>query len=270
MSSGRKIYDGSVLRRSDGDTKWGNSLNSKIKANELITSKRARRNRQSLEDLSDSHEESGAERYLLTYADLITLLLGLFIILYAISNVDNSKYEVMMEHVGEYFGNENFTTPELKAKMLNMSDDTFTLKSTLESFIEEYNYSNNIRLIENERGITISIMDNILFQSGEADLSQASRPILGKMAQLLKTLPNDIRIEGHTDNIPISTPEFPSNWHLSIARATNTAYYLMNGLGLKQERVSVVGNSEFQPLAENDSDESRSLNRRVDIVILNK
>lgn len=184
--------------------------------------------------------------------------------------MDNSKYEVMMEHVGEYFGNENFATPELKAKMLNMSDDTFILKSTLESFIEEYNYSNNIRLIENERGITISIMDNILFQSGQAKLSEASRPILGKMAQLLKTLPNDIRIEGHTDNVPISTPEFPSNWHLSIARATNTAYFLMNDLGLKQERVSVVGNSEFQPLAENDSDGSRALNRRVDIVILNK
>jgi chemotaxis protein MotB len=90
------------------------------------------------------------------------------------------------------------------------------------------------------------------------------------MTQLLKTLPNDIRIEGHTDNIPISTEEYPSNWHLSIARATNTAYYLMNNLGLNQERVSVVGNSEFKPIAENDSPETRALNRRVDIVILNK
>jgi chemotaxis protein MotB len=69
--------------------------------------------------------------------------------------------------------------------------------------------------------------------------------------------------------VPINTPEFPSNWHLSIARATNTAYFLMNDLGLKQERVSVVGNSEYKPLAENDRAESRALNRRVDIVILN-
>ena len=176
----------------------------------------------------------------------------------------------MMENVGEFFGNEYFADPEYKSEYLDLSDNKFTLKSSLQNFIEEYDYSNNIRLIENERGITISIMDNILFESGQANLSESSRPILGKMAQLLKTLPNDIRIEGHTDNVPISTKDFPSNWHLSIARATNTAYYLMNNLGLNQERVSVVGNSEFKPIADNNSLQSRSLNRRVDIVILNK
>ncbi len=174
-----------------------------------------------------------------------------------------------MQNVGEYFGNEYFANPEFKSDFLDLSDNKFTLKNSLQNFIDEYNVANNIRLIENERGITISIMDNILFASGMAELSEQSKPILNKMAQLLKTLPNDIRIEGHTDNVPINTPEFPSNWHLSIARATNTAYFLMNDLGLKQERVSVVGNSEFKPLAENDRAESRALNRRVDIVILN-
>ena len=270
MSLRRKTYDGSVLRRSDGNPKWGNSLNSQIKINELITPKRARHNRQILdEDSLENSEESNAERYLLTYADLITLLLGLFIILYAISNVDASKYESMMQNVGEYFGNETFANSEFKTDFLDLSDNKFSLKSSLQNFIDEYNVSNNIRLIENERGITISIMDNILFASGMAELSEQSKPILNKMALLLKTLPNDIRIEGHTDNVPINTPDFPSNWHLSIARATNTAYFLMNDLGLNQERVSVVGNSEFKPLAENDGAESRALNRRVDIVILN-
>lgn len=176
----------------------------------------------------------------------------------------------MMQNVGGYFGNENFADPALKSELLDLSDNKFDLKNTLQQYIEEYDFSNNIRLTENERGITISIMDNILFESGKAELSESSKPILQKMTQLLKTLPNDIRIEGHTDNVPIRTEEFPSNWHLSIARATNTAYYLMNTLGLNQERVSVVGNSEFKPIAENDSPESRALNRRVDIVILNK
>jgi chemotaxis protein MotB len=271
MSLRRKIYDGSVLRRSDGNTKRGNTLNSQIQINELIATKRTRHHRQSIDDDSyEHHEESNAERYLLTYADLITLLLGLFIILYAVSNVDASKYENMMQDIGEYFGNEHFADPEYKSSYLDMSDNRFTLKSSLQKMIEEYNYSNNIRLIENERGITISIMDNILFESGKAQLSEYSKPVLNKMAQLLKTLPNDIRIEGHTDNVPISTEEFPSNWHLSIARATNTGYFLMNDLGLSQERVSVVGNSEFKPLDDNNSVESRALNRRVDIVILNK
>ena len=184
--------------------------------------------------------------------------------------MDVTKYETMMANIGEYFGNETFANPEFKSEYLDISDNKFTLKSSLQKYIEEYDYSNKIRLLENERGIIISIMDNILFQSGQADLSENSKPILTKMTQLLKTLPNDIRIEGHTDDIPIATAEFPSNWHLSIARATNTAYYLMNNLGLSQERVSVVGNSEFKPLAANDSDDSRALNRRVDIVILNK
>ncbi|MCP5064792.1 MAG: OmpA family protein, partial [Ignavibacteriae bacterium] len=83
-------------------------------------------------------------------------------------------------------------------------------------------------------------------------------------------LPNDIRVEGHTDNVPISTVEFPSNWHLSIARATNTAYYLMKDQGLNQEKVSIVGNAEFKPVTRESSPEMKSLNRRVDIVILNK
>ena len=270
MSLRRKIYDGSSLRRSNGNPEWGDSLNSQNKINEFIAPKRARFSRQGLDDIDNQHDEENAERYLLTYADLITLLLGLFIILYAVSNVDATKYEDMMQNMGEYFGNENFANAEFKSTMLDISDNKYTLKSSLENFIDEYDYSNNIRLIENERGITISIMDNILFESGRALLSEESKPILQKMTQIIKTLPNDIRIEGHTDNIPISTADFPSNWHLSMARATNTAYYLMNDLGLIQERVSVVGNSEFKPIAENDSPETRALNRRVDIVILNK
>lgn len=175
-----------------------------------------------------------------------------------------------MENMGSYFGNEYFADPEFKSDYLDLSDGKENLKTSIQNFIDEYEYSNNIKIVENERGIVISILDNILFESGRAELSDASKPILNKMAQLLKTLPNDIRIEGHTDNIPIETNEFPSNWHLSMERATNTAYYLMHEQGLIQERVSVVGNSEFKPVAENDTPENRALNRRVDIVILNK
>jgi len=201
---------------------------------------------------------------------LITLLLGLFIILYAISNVDVSKYENMMQNIGEYFGNQNFAKPEMKSDYLDLSDGKETLKTSIQNFIDEFSLSNNIRMMENKRGIVISILDNILFPSGNADLSDASKPILDKMAQLIKALPNDIRVEGHTDNVPIDTEEFPSNWHLSIARATNTAYYLMHYDGLKPERVSVVGFSEYKPIASNNTPQSRALNRRVDIVILNK
>ncbi len=184
--------------------------------------------------------------------------------------MDVAKYESVMNKMGDYFGNENFANQEFTTDNIDLSDGRETLKGSVEKFIDEYGYSNNIKVIENERGVVISIMENVLFESGNAELSDLSHPILRKMVQLLKTIPNDIRIEGHTDNIPIETAEFPSNWHLSIERATNAAYYLMKDQGLNQERVSVVGNSEFKPIAPNDTPESRALNRRVDIVILNK
>ncbi|MDX1701355.1 MAG: flagellar motor protein MotB, partial [Melioribacteraceae bacterium] len=131
-----------------------------------MTSKRTRVSRNSLEE--DENEGANAERYLLTYADLITLLLGLFIILYAVSNIDAGKYEKMMENLGEFFGNELLTEAGLESNIINLSDENLSLKSSILKFIDEYDYSNNIRLIENERGITISILDNILFESGNA------------------------------------------------------------------------------------------------------
>jgi chemotaxis protein MotB len=120
----------------------------------------------------------------------------------------------------------------------------------------------------NERGVTVHIMEEMLFPSGSADLKQASLPAMDTLAGVLRLLKNDLRVEGHTDNVPINTTQFPSNWHLSVARALNVAYYLIERHGLTQERVSVVGYSEYRPLVANDSPANRSRNRRVDIVIL--
>ncbi len=222
------------------------------------------------EEFSESHT-AGAERYLLTYADLITLLLGLFIILYAISNVDTVKYKKFMGEAGIFFGTKDIMPLENNNNSrLDLVGDKESLKAKVENFIKEYNVQNNVKLTENERGFTISILDKILFKSGQAKLSEEAKPILAKIAQILKTLPNDIRVEGNTDDVPINTPEFPSNWHLSIARATNTAYYLMKNQGLNQEKVAIVGNAEFKPVVKDSTEAARAQNRRVDIVILNK
>jgi len=125
-----------------------------------------------------------------------------------------------------------------------------------------------ITITENERGVTVHILEELLFASGSADLKLSSLTILDTLAQALRALPNDLRVEGHTDNVPINTAQFPSNWHLSVARALNVAYYLIERHGLTQERVSVVGYSEYQPLVPNTSTANRSRNRRVDIVII--
>ncbi|MCU7497128.1 MAG: OmpA family protein [Ignavibacteria bacterium] len=218
-------------------------------------------------------EEGDKDRYLITYADLITLLLGLFIILYAISNIDTQKYHKLMKAVGSTFGIETGISSGLESKnfALNKAHQTAGgLKNKLQNLLDENKLNNSIRLDENERGITIHILDDILFPSGTSELNDSSRTILMKIAALLKNLPNDIRVEGHTDNIPISSPSYPSNWHLSVSRALNTAYHLIKNEGLSPDKVSIVGYSEYRPVTTNSTLEGRRSNRRVDIVILNK
>jgi chemotaxis protein MotB len=125
-----------------------------------------------------------------------------------------------------------------------------------------------IAISTNERGVTVHIMDELLFASGSAEIKESSMPALDSLARVLGELPNDFRVEGHTDNLPISTSAYPSNWHLSVARAVSIAYYLIQMHSLKPEKVSAVGYAEYQPLVPNDGDVHRAQNRRVDIVIL--
>lgn len=218
------------------------------------------------------HEEADKDRYLITYADLITLLLGLFIILYAISNVDLNKYSKMSSAMGSFFGSGSKGTIGSDAlngangKVIGTKIDD--LKSKLSDVIVKHNYSKSVTLEENERGITIHILENILFPSAKAELNSTSKLVLGQLAKILTQLPNDIRVEGHTDNIPISSAVYPSNWHLSVARALSTAYFLINEQNLDPEKVTVVGYAEYKPIAENSTVDGRAKNRRVDIVII--
>ncbi len=213
-------------------------------------------------------DESERNRYLITYADVITLLLGLFIILYAASNIDVKKYEKMKDALESSFGGTKIIGLEGKISGFEFPADQ--LKEKLTKLINDNGYGNVIRLEENERGIIIHILDEILFTSGEAELTKNSLSVLKNIAGILKNIPNDIRIEGHTDNVPIETAKFPSNWHLSVTRALNTAYYLINSEQLQPDRVSIIGYSEYQPIATNQNPEGRTLNRRVDILIIRK
>lgn len=211
------------------------------------------------------------DRWLLTYSDLITLLLGLFVILYAISKVDAGKYAEIASALSGVFGSQRGVISVHPAVL----DQSAILQSERQRIVRDVRNALQldtqqmpITVTENERGVTVHIMEELLFASGSADIKASSLSALDTLAGVLRTLPNDLRVEGHTDNVPISTLQFPSNWHLSVARALNVAYYLIQQHGLIQERVSVVGYSEFLPIAANDTPEHRSQNRRVDIVIL--
>ncbi|MBU1097632.1 MAG: OmpA family protein [Bacteroidetes bacterium] len=194
--------------------------------------------------------------------------MGLFIILYAISNIDLHKYRDMMTAMGSIFGDSKGLPSLQELGNEKIETPISSLKDDLNTVIKRYKYENSVALEENERGIVIHILDDVLFNSGQAELNRNSQEVLHRLAAIIRLLPNDIRIEGHTDNIQITTGVYPSNWHLSVARALNTAYFLIKNENLSPEKLSIVGNSEYKPMATNETVEGRAKNRRVDIVII--
>jgi chemotaxis protein MotB len=216
-------------------------------------------------------EDEKTDRYLLTYADLITLLLGLFIVLYAVSKVDAAKYQEVAGVFEHMFGGKGAVSASVQSNPLaplQMRAERADLIKKLQNAIGASQFGSGVTISKNERGITIHMLEKLLFASGAAEVKSSAYVTLDSIASVIRTLPNDVRVEGHTDNVPIATKEFPSNWHLSVSRAVNTAFYLITRHGLNPDKIAVVGYSEFKPVVPNDSDENRAKNRRVDIVIL--
>jgi len=269
MSLRREKYDGDFTGRSLSYIERRNPFNSKSKVSVNAPPKKSIRNVRHVNDCDSLfQEDSDKDRYLITYADLITLILGLFIILYAISNIDLKKYQSLVSAIGNTFGSTRIATST--GASLKEISPLHNLKNDIESITRRYGYDKVIDVEENERGVTIHILEDIIFKSGSADLNVSSLEILDRLASILKVLPNDIRIEGHSDNVPINTTTYPSNWHLSVSRALNTAYYLITQEKLSADKISIVGYSEFKPLVSNGTEEGRKLNRRVDLVIIKK
>ncbi len=269
MSYGRKTDDGTFSGGNIGLAERGDSVRGKSKVNKPNAAKRTTKNVESLKSGASLFEEDGdKDRYLITYADLITLLLGLFIILYSVSNIDANKYKKLVFAMGSIFGDNSRVIQSEQNIIPIIKSEEGVLKTKLTRLIDKYNYSNSIRLDENARGLIIHIKENILFASGNAELNKGSKEVLKRLAVILKELPNDIRVEGHTDNVPIHNSLFPSNWHLSVTRALNTAYYLINSEGLSADKISIVGYSKYKPIDDNNTIKGRANNRRVDIVII--
>lgn len=218
-------------------------------------------------------EAHNTDRWLLTYADLITLLLGLFVILYAMSKIDSERYSKIVSALGGVFGNPDKVLPnsrmEVREPILSeVQIEKKLIQDEIKSTLAPSVKSGLVSVSYNERGVTVHLMEELLFETGKADLKNNSLTVLDSLATILRTLPNEIRIEGHTDNVPINTPRFPSNWHLSVERAVAAAYYLITKHKLTPEKISVAGYSEYHAIAPNDTPENRARNRRVDIVIV--
>jgi chemotaxis protein MotB len=224
------------------------------------------------------HDAGGMMRWLLTYADMITLLLALFIMLYAMSRVDQGKYQALSAALSKVFGGGSVivdTGGGGKGVLPNAGtatpSDVQAVKDALEKIgaglYADFARDGRFAVYLNQKGLTITLEGNAFFDSGKADLKPAMLPLLDAVAERLKAVPNDISVEGFTDSDPIHTAEFPSNWELSYARANRVRAYL-EGRGVSAERLIVVGYGETRPLYDNKTAEGKAKNRRVDIVVL--
>lgn len=224
--------------------------------------------------------------YMATYGDMVTLLMCFFVLLFAFSEIDAQKFEAVMQSfqgsAGILSGGESVSDTELIFDALPESQTTqatpnYENLEILKDIIDQYIASNDIDfeidVSLETRGLVIRFPDNALFDSGSSDLKVDSIDTLTFLGQLLsdeKFADRAIRVEGHTDNVPINTAKYPSNWELSTARATNVAKFFINDSNITPLRLSASGYSEYHPIADNGTKEGRAKNRRVDIVVLSK
>lgn len=228
-----------------------------------------------------------SDLWLLTYSDMVTLCLTFFVLLYSFSTIDTVKWKSIVNSLQGALGvmsgsdlptttsEENqFDTKKIDQmridQYLEYEEETKRLeeiRARLNEYLSSNDLNENISTSIEERGVIIRFQDSVLFPKSCADLYPESKMILTDLSAVFTELGNPIRIEGHTDNLPIKTERFPSNWELSTARATNVLRFLIKE-GVAGEQLSAVGYGEFRPVVANDSEENRKKNRRVDIVLL--
>jgi chemotaxis protein MotB len=233
------------------------------------------------------HEEEheNHERWLVSYADFITLLFAFFVVMYAVSSVNEGKYRVMSESIVSAFSrtqplpvvssddSQQLQRPlamarpresaEVRREREQMTQIGRELVETLSPLIDE----GKVRVMQTSRGVNVEISASVLFAPGEARLSGQHGEILKEVARVLQNDHHAIQVEGHTDNLPIHNASFPSNWELSAARASSVVRLFADN-GIAESRLVAIGHSSTHPVASNDSADGRQRNRRVQLLVL--
>ncbi|MDP9729203.1 flagellar motor protein MotB [Alicyclobacillus tolerans] len=228
------------------------------------------------------------ERWLITYSDLITLLMIFFVIMYAMSSINHIKFESLSQslaaalHKSDQIPLNNTGTTALisaanptntgdKQKVSSMQKQNDSklnhLYAILQSYIQSHNLSGNVSLQNQQRGVQITLKDVVLFDTGSANIRPAAQKILLGLIPFFRSLQNQIVVEGYTDNEPIDTPIYPSNWELSAGRAMGVVRFLASH-GIAPQRLSGIGYGQYRPIVPNNTPQNRQMNRRVNIVIL--
>lgn len=231
--------------------------------------------------MKKKHEEhENHERWLVSYADFITLLFAFFVVMYSISSVNQGKYRILSDSLSQSFSK---TKPIGELSILDMPieknrkivvKDNQKPQINARAFLKVANAINTskvpkgVKITSTERGLSIRITDDALFNSGSATINPQIKEFLDLIAGLVGNLPNLIAVEGHTDNQRIRTATFPSNWDLSTARANSLVRYLTEYHHLQADRFSSTGYAGTRPIESNDTLEGQSANRRVELVVL--
>lgn len=238
------------------------------------------------------------DRWMVSYADFITLLFAFFVVMYAISSVNEGKYKTLSDSLGHAFSNdgqqgdeinpiqigslpttidpiplENPATADVE-KRRELSDEILKERQQLSQVSDQFEQvltpfidDKLVSVKKHDYWIELEMNSEMLFLSGEAELSKKAIPVLKKIAEVINPLPNMVNIEGHTDNVPIDNLKFRSNWDLSSARATSVVHELVKE-GINPPRLSAIGYGEFHPIGDNKTEDGRFKNRRVVLVLM--
>ncbi len=258
----------------------------------------------------EEHEEHvNHEAWVIPYADMLTLLMAMFLVLWAIGQVDVSKAKAVSTGFADEFGlassagkgaggkgvldgvekpdevnalsgsKKMDALPDVKISEMSPKQvaeareaeqkQLQEVKERIGETAEQAGLATSLKFRTEQRGLVVSIVaEGVLFTPGSAELQPAGRVILDTIADALSGLPNQLQVEGHTDNVPISTAQFPSNWELSTARASSVLRYLSDRHGVSQDRLSAAGYADRRPMASNETSGGRAQNRRVDIAVV--
>ena len=230
-----------------------------------------------------AEESRGVPPWVITFADMVTLLMVFFILLFAIGTVEQEKWQQIKQSLREALGTDTVDEFGIKqgldvitqvddktvhavdevGAMVNREMEEIT--SEVEEFVFKNKLSGEVRVSTDERGAVITISDVVVFPPGSADMTSKGRKTLRQVFDVLKQFNYNVKVEGHTDNTPIHTLRYPSNWELSASRASEVAHMLIDD-GFPPERLSVEGFAEFRPKVPNTSAQNRAINRRIEVV----
>ncbi|MBI5943469.1 MAG: OmpA family protein [Chloroflexi bacterium] len=236
----------------------------------------------------EEHEEHHDERWLVSYADFITLLMVLFVVLYSMGQVNVEKYKLLAESMKMAFslgGASQVVDSQINQAGGDSEDGTAKpivvpgipegptqseeVAGQLTAMLSSQNLGNQVSVQTNIEGVLISLSERLIFKNDQTDLPPEALQVIDTIVEMLRPIENKIRLVGHTNNTPSTNPLYPTNWELSLARATSVAKYLINA-GVAPERLIVSGQGEYAPVFPNDTDQHKELNARVEIIIIYK